>query len=66
MIFVRRQARKRSEWKFDCCRKALAYMGLGYQARTHLPELWQQYIAYMLIILLFCYMVLRRSKMLSS
>ncbi|CAL8468888.1 g8429 [Coccomyxa elongata] len=42
--------------------KALAYYGLGYQARAHLPELWQQCLAYVLIFMLFAYTVLRRAK----
>lgn len=44
------------------CRKAVAYFGLGYQARAHLPAVWQQCIAYVLILMLFAFTVLRRAK----
>ncbi|KAK9915479.1 hypothetical protein WJX75_009807 [Coccomyxa subellipsoidea] len=42
--------------------KAVAYFGLGYQARAHLPAVWQQCIAYVLILMLFAFTVLRRAK----
>ncbi len=44
-------------------RKGVGYFGLGYQARLLLPELWQQRIAFALLLLLFLYSITRRSSL---